>query len=211
MIKRRQTKDSQPLSEVRTSKKNERMVEMKLTATDEVKKLLGAETVKAIEAITGDDELFIGQGQFVTKGRFDQINGDLTEAKNQNATLAKGIEDAKKNSVTKEDYDKKIAELTQANEQAQKEYQAKIAANDKNYKIDEALRGVKARNLKAVKSLIDIEKITVDGEKLIGFDEQIKPIIEKEKYLFEEVKPGRAGSLPGGGNDGTPLPTPKTF
>ena len=59
---------------------------------------------------------------------------------------------------------KKINELTEANKKTITDYETKIASRERDYVIDGELSKIGAKNLKAVKALIDFEKIVVkDG------------------------------------------------
>lgn len=53
--------------------------------------------------------------------------------------------------------------------------------------ISSRLSKAQAKNIKACKSLIDLEQITFDGEKISGLDEQINKIIKDNPYLFENL------------------------
>ena len=48
-----------------------------------------------------------------------------------------------------------------------------------------ALANVGAKNPKAVKALLDLEKISLDGENLIGLSDQVKILEESDPYLFD--------------------------
>ena len=47
----------------------------------------------------------------------------------------------------------------------------------------------KARNPKAVKALLDMESVELDGDEVKGIDEQIDQLVENEPYLFESDEP----------------------
>ena len=68
-----------------------------------------------------------------------------------------------------------------------------------DFAIEKALAAAKAKNAKAVKALLDMEKVKLDGEQLLGLDEQLKELQKSDAYLFGE--PGRVGggtNPPGG-------------
>ncbi len=52
--------------------------------------------------------------------------------------------------------------------------------------VERALVKEKARNLVAVRALLNMEGITLEGDKLVGFDEQIQHLKQENGYLFEE-------------------------
>ena len=69
-------------------------------------------------------------------------------------------------------------------------YQDELAAKEKSFKIEGALRDAKAKNVKAVLSLIDTDKVSVkkDG-KLDGLTDQLDAIKQSDGYLFESDEP----------------------
>lgn len=72
-----------------------------------------------------------------------------------------------------------------------------------------ALTNAKAKNTKAVKALLDLSKIDLDGDTVKGLDDQIKQLAEAEdsKFLFGTSEggnkpPGFKGIKPGEKKDG---------
>ena len=70
-----------------------------------------------------------------------------------------------------------------------------------NYAIERALTAAKAKNAKAVKALLDMEKVKLDGEQLLGLDDQLKAIKESDPYLFGESGKVGSGTNPPGAGD----------
>lgn len=52
--------------------------------------------------------------------------------------------------------------------------------------LDMALVGNKARNAKAVKALLNMDEIKLDGDKLLGLDSQLEKLKAESAYLFED-------------------------
>ena len=70
-----------------------------------------------------------------------------------------------------------------------------------DFAIEKALATAKAKNAKAVKALLDMEKVKLDGEQLLGLDDQLKAIQQSDPYLFGETgKVGSGTNPPGAGN-----------
>jgi hypothetical protein len=102
--------------------------------------------------------------------------------------------------------------LQAENQKAAEEWQAKMAQMQLDFAIDKALTAAKAKNAKAVKALLDMEKVKLDGDQLLGLDDQLKAIKESDPYLFGES--GRVGSgtnPPGAGNPEVNPWKPETF
>lgn len=88
----------------------------------------------------------------------------------------------------------------------QSKYDTDILANKLSSALDLALVGAKARDIKAVKPFLNTELIRLDGDKLLGFDEQLKNIKETKSFLFDDEKPVipvKTG-MRQTGNEGTP-------
>lgn len=62
-----------------------------------------------------------------------------------------------------------------------------------DYKIENLLLKEGAVNTKAVKALLDASKISLDGENIIGLDEQLKNLKETETWAFSAQAPVKTG------------------
>ncbi|WP_152658289.1 phage scaffolding protein [Oceanobacillus sp. CFH 90083] len=104
---------------------------------------------------------------------------------------------------------KKIDELQETNENDKKAYQEKLDKQAFDFALDKALSGAKAKSAKAVRPFLDIENLKLDGEKIIGLDEQLEAVKEKEAYLFESDQQTKTPTIvnpgnPNGGGGNTP-------
>lgn len=102
----------------------------------------------------------------------------------------------------------KSAELQQKIEELQKEnlsYDAKVKQIKKDALLDTTLIKSNVVNLKAVKALLDAEKISLDGENLIGINEQLEKLKETESWAFKTNEPVTTGNIlpKGGGTEKT--------
>lgn len=94
----------------------------------------------------------------------------------------------------------KIAELQTANKTAQAEFEASLKKMTLDNKIEVALLGAKAKNTKAVRALLDEAKISLDGENVLGLNEQVEALKKDAPYLFGEEKPQNPPPPVSGGN-----------
>lgn len=131
---------------------------------------------------------------------FNEINDELKLIKGEKKTLEddkKKIEDEynnfKKGSISQADYEAKKKEI-EDNSKAEIE---KIRLESK---IDLAINNAKAKNVKSVKANLDLEKIKLDGDKLLGFDDQIEALKKSDAYLFDIDNPVNKGVDNDGGN-----------
>ncbi len=85
-------------------------------------------------------------------------------------------------------------------EEADKKSKEDLAELKKSHAIDLALLNTHhAKNVKSVKANLNLENIKLDGDKLIGFDDQIELLKESDSYLFDLEKKVDEGN---DGNDG---------
>ncbi len=81
---------------------------------------------------------------------------------------------------------------------AAEEKEKEIGALKLSFATEKALMKAGARNIKAVGSLLEREKISLDETgKLIGADEQIEAIKQSDPYLFESAEPARRTEILG--------------
>jgi DNA repair exonuclease SbcCD ATPase subunit len=113
----------------------------------------------------------------------------------------KQLEELKKAAGSNEELKKQIETLQAENKKAGEEWQAKVAKMQLDFAIEKALTTAKAKNAKAVKALLDLEKVKLDGEQLLGLDDQLKELQKSDAYLFgESGKVGSGTNPPGAGN-----------
>lgn len=126
--------------------------------------------------------------KYVPIERFNEVNEEKKELKNQLEDRDKQLQELKVKAAGNEELTAKITELEELNKQTKEEYENKIAALRKETAIELALKDAKAKNIKAVKALLDLEKISLDGDKIIGLDEQLEGLKESDPYLFGQDK-----------------------
>ena len=80
-----------------------------------------------------------------------------------------------------------IENLQRDNKAAKDNFEAELAKFKLESAIDTTLLGSNVINTRAVKALLDIDKIKLDGDVLIGINEQIEALknAEDSKMLFK--------------------------
>jgi DNA repair exonuclease SbcCD ATPase subunit len=121
----------------------------------------------------------------------------------------KQLEQLKNAAGNSEELKAQIEQLQAENQKAAEEWQAKMAQMQLDFAIDKALTAAKAKNAKAVKALLDLEKVKLDGDKLLGLDDQLKAIKESDPYLFGESGKVGSGTNPPGAGTGEVNPWKK--
>lgn len=135
---------------------------------------------------------------------------DVTELKTKIANLQ---DDLKVKDGVIETKNAKITELEKVDVEALKkaEYEkgkaegsAEIEKFKFNTALDNALKGAKVKDNKTISGLLDMEKIKLENEQIVGLDEQLKTLKESHDYLFDNdgKTPKFSSDTPGtGGND----------
>lgn len=130
----------------------------------------------------------------------ETIKGENEQLKVATSTKDKAIEEA--NKTIDSFKGKKIDEIEkQANEyktkyeQSKGEYEKTLTETKKRYALELEISKQNVRNPATFKKLLDLEKITLDGDKLVGFEEQVKGFKESEPYLFGEDTKKKAGVI----------------
>src|SRR5699024_427957 len=119
------------------------------------------------------------------KEQVDSLTSERDNLKQQVSDRDGQLDDLRKNAGKNEELEATIKQLQEDNKAAAAKYQNDLAAKEKGFKIEGALRDAKAKNVKAVLSLIDTEKVSVqkDGT-LDGLTDQIEAVKKSDSYLF---------------------------
>lgn len=127
--------------------------------------------------------------EFVAKSQFNAKNNELKSLKE---SVQKLEQEASGNKELKEAFEKLKAEASK-NEEA---YKQRLNDLTRDSAIELAIRGAKGRNSKAIKALLDLEKIKLNEGKVEGLDEQIKALQEENGWLFDTGAPNIEGAKP---------------
>lgn len=141
---------------------------------------------------------------FVARTDFNALNeekkGLVTQVSERDAQLE---------SLKKLDPEKLQAEITRLqgeNTTAKQKYESDLSAIKRDNALDMALVTAKAKNSKAVKALLNMDDIKLDGDKLLGFDTQMEKIKTESGYLFEgDAKQDTTVTASSGGQHQEPL------
>lgn len=125
---------------------------------------------------------------FVPIGRFNEINTELVKSKEATKERDTQLEDLKKSTGDTEALKKQIETLQADNKVKEENHKTEMQKVKLETALDLALTGAKAKNIKAIKGLLDSEKIKLkDNGSLDGLNDQIEAIKKSDSYLFETV------------------------
>lgn len=141
---------------------------------------------------------------YVQKSKYDLAVTEKETLEIQIKEHGKQLEELKKAAKGSEELEKRIKELQDNAAASKAKYEKQINDIQLNHAIDIALKEARAKNAKAVRSLLDMENIVLDDGKVKGLDKQIKKLQEAEdsKFLFESVADPKDGKPKIGGNTG---------
>ena len=135
-----------------------------------------------------------------------EVNGLKTQIANlqDDIKVKDGVIETK-NSKIKEFENIDVEALKKAEyEKGKAEGSAEIEKFKFNTALDNALKGAKVKDSKTISGLLDMEKIKLENEQIVGLDEQLKTLKESHDYLFDNdgKTPKFSDKTPGvGGND----------
>ncbi|GAA0415116.1 hypothetical protein GCM10008934_02500 [Virgibacillus salarius] len=173
------------------------------------------------------DKVMTSHGKVVNsiKEKADKVDGlesQIEDYKQQIADRDTQLEELGEKAKDNEELTAKIDELKQQNETTKTEYEEKLEQQAFNHAIEKALGSANPKkgkdddvshSLKAIKSLLDMDTIKLDGDTLKGFDDQLKTIKETSPFLFESDEPApnspqivNPGNPNGGNNAGNDDP-----
>jgi Phage minor structural protein GP20. len=151
-----------------------------------LKEMLGDELYNQVMGKLGDNKIaIVSDGNWFPKEKFDEVNKANKDYKQQLKDRDTQLEELKTKATGNEELTKKITELTELNKKTADDYQAKLSQQAFDFALKDALTGAKAKNPKAVEALLNKENIKLDGDKLIGLEDQLKTLLESDSYLFD--------------------------
>jgi myosin heavy subunit len=137
----------------------------------------------------------------VPRTRLNDKIDEIKELQGQLSDRDKQLKDLSKKADGNEDLQAQIKQLQEDNKKVKDDYEQKLTEKTFDFSLEKALADAKAKNPKAVKALLNKETIKLDGDKLLGLEEQLKTLQESDGYLFGEEQPaglkGRQAHPPG--------------
>lgn len=155
------------------------------------------------EKLKGNDNVKLANlagGEYVSKAKYEALDEKFKELEKQLTERDTQLETLKKSAKDNEELTKQIKELQSANETAQKDWQAKLAAQERDFAMRETLKNdYKARDVISVIPHLKQDSILFADGKFTGLDEQVKALQKDKSFLFETDSnvPSGTGGAPG--------------
>lgn len=159
-----------------------------------LKDILGDDLYKQVKERIGTTEITVvdPDNPMVPKRRLDEVILERNRYKDLAAEHENQLNDLKVGLKDNDSLKAQIADLQAKNKQAMEDYEKQLKDQRFAFAVERAVAKADARNVKAVVALLDKTKISLDGENLLGFDEQIAALKESDPYLFGVELKGRA-------------------
>lgn len=144
--------------------------------------------------------------EYVPKTQLAEVERERDGLKATVAERDTQLETLKKSSGDNEALQKQIADLQKANEDQQKAHDAEIAQLRLDNAVEAAILAAGAKNVKAVRALMDADKLRLEKDGTVtGLSDQIKAIQKSDAYMFAEKEQAQfKGFQPGASGDVKP-------
>ena len=168
-----------------------------------LKGIVSDKTYAALEAETKDSKIKLGDlssDKYVSKDKYKELENQLSKVNSALTEKTKEYDSLKEKAGDNADLKNEIERLKSENETTINELKADY---DKQLKrsavINEIQNKYHPKDVSDVMPHIDMEKISIDNDNIIGLTEQITPLTENKAYLFsEQSKPNKSGLGHGG-------------
>ena len=149
---------------------------------------LTKEQADAVIKINGDD---IENAKTVSSAEIKNIQAEVDSLKNQVKERDTQLESLKGSAGDNEALKQQIADLQKANTDAATTHESEMNKLKIDFAVEKALTGAKAKNIKAVKALLDLTDAKLDKEGNVkGLQEQIDKLTTADdtKFLFDATQ-----------------------
>ena len=170
---------------------------------------LTKEQVDSVMKINGDD---IENAKGTAATEIKNLQTEVEGLKTQVSDRDKQLETLKTSAGDNAELKKQIEDLQTENATAKANHESELNQLKINFAVEKALTGAKAKNIKAVKALLELEDAKLDKDGNVkGLAEQIEKLItgddtkflfeaQKQQYNFKGFQPGVSGeNKPGEG------------
>lgn len=149
---------------------------------------LTKEQIDSVMKINGDD---IENAKSSSANEIKELQTEVTGLKSQVKDRDQQLETLKATAGDNEALKTQIANLQEENSKAKESHESEMNQLRVDFAVEKALTGAKAKNLKAVKALLDLTDAKLDKDGNVkGLQDQIDGLLgdESTKFLFEAPK-----------------------
>ena len=124
----------------------------------------------------------------IPKTKFDEVAAEVKALKLSVNERDKQLTDLKSSTGDTEALKKQLTEAIAKNEADSKTAKAELESYKLNNALDLALIKAGSKNPTAVKGLLKLDKIVLDGDNIIGLTDQLEAIKASDGYLFSNLQ-----------------------
>lgn len=149
---------------------------------------------------------------YVSKDQFNAKNDKLKSVEGELSKVRGEIDNLQKANANNDELKKQIDALKADSDKRTTEYEAKIKSMEIDNIVNTALSGVKSKNNKAVRALLDLNDVKIENGEIKGLKDQLDAVMKENPFLFgENTKPIGTPAGNEGGKHGTHTITSKEF
>lgn len=145
----------------------------------------------------------VSEGKYVPKDRFDQVNQQSKDYKEQVSERDRQIESLKNEFKDVDGLKDKVEQLTRDNAKQKEDYENQIKTINFNNALKASLSSYKCKDEDYLMSKIDRNSIKLNSDgTILGLKEQVEAFKKGHEYLFEKEIKGTGSFNTGGGSEG---------
>lgn len=168
-----------------------------------LKGIVSDETYARLESETKDSPIKLADlhsGEYVSKAKYSGLETELENTKTALANKTADYDTLSEKAGDNQSLKDEIEKMKTAHQTEISNLNAAHQKTEKSDKVRAAIANYHPKDVNDIMPHIDMEKITVDGDKLTGFTEQIEPLKESKGYLFDNGSERRRNGLEHGGD-----------
>ena len=143
----------------------------------------------------------VSEGKYVPKDRFDQVNQQSKDYKEQVSERDRQIESLKNEFKDVDGLKDKVEQLTRDNAKQKEDYENQIKTINFNNALKASLSSYKCKDEDYLMSKIDRNSIKLNSDgTILGLKEQVEAFKKGHEYLFEKEIKGTGSFNTGGGS-----------
>lgn len=140
----------------------------------------------------------VDSSKYVESSEYEALKNANEQYKKDIKKRDTDLADLQKKAAGNEELVAELERVKAENAKAAQEHEAQLHQIKFDAVLESKLSTYKPKNLGLLKKALEIEKISLDGENLLGLDDQISKLKESDGYLFEDAIQGGTGTLGGG-------------
>lgn len=157
-----------------------------------LEEILGSELWSAVaEALQGkgkdgkDMELAIANdGSYIPKAKFDNLNREYQAQKSELAQAQEALAGIDQLQTQRDELEAALTATREEGEALRLQKDQALEEMQRDFYLEKSLTAAGAKNIKAVKALLDLTTLTWEDQELKGIDDQIFNLKEEAPYLF---------------------------